>query len=132
MPNNKYVLKNEITSSAKINRLLKTINVNAKEDRDEAQKLLAAAKEALEALQSPIEQNRETGTTYVDSFVKLLNAATLALNQAGNANEKLLKLASLLQKFNSESKKNGNAGVSLNGSLFKTIEDLANKGQSDD
>jgi len=126
-----YILKNEITSPGKIQRLLKTIDTNAKKDREEAQDLLRTVREALSNLDNPIEHNNQTGSTTVDSFTKLINTAILALNQAGIANERLLKLANLLQKYQADTKKTG-SNVNLTGSLFKTIEDLANKGPSDD
>lgn len=126
-----YILKNEITSPAKIQRLLKTIDSNAREDREQAQELLKTVKDVLDALPNPLEVNDQTGITSPDAFTKLITTAISAINQAGIANERLLKLAALLQKYNTGNEKGGK-GVALNGSLFKTIEELANKGQEDD
>lgn len=92
-----YILKNEVTSPSKIQRLLKTIDTNAKHDRKEAQDLLAKVKETLELLTDRLPTDMESGMQSADSFTKLIQTATLALNQAGIANERLLKLAMLLQ-----------------------------------
>jgi hypothetical protein len=74
----------------------------------------------------------ESGMQSADSFTKLIQTATLALNQAGIANERLLKLAMLLQKFHSENIKNGAKTGQLSGSLFASIEKLANQKTDDD
>lgn len=127
MATKNYILKNEITSPSKIQRLLKTIDTNAKHDRKEAQDLLAKVKETLDLLTDRLPTDMESGMQSADSFTKLIQTATLALNQAGIANERLLKLAMLLQKFHAENMKNGTKTGQLNGSLFASIEKLANQ-----
>ena len=127
-----YILKNEITSPAKIQRLLKTIDTNAKDDRKEAQDLLSKVKEALSQLTENLQMDAESGMQSADAFTKLIQSATLALNQAGIANERLLKLAMLLQKFEADKTKQGGKTAQLSGSLFSNIERLANQKSDDD
>jgi hypothetical protein len=74
----------------------------------------------------------ESGMQSADAFTKLIQSATLALNQAGIANERLLKLAMLLQKFEADKAKQGGKTAQLSGSLFSSIEKLANQKSDDD
>jgi mevalonate kinase len=125
-----YVLKNVITSPAKIQRLLKKISVNADTDRDRANKLLDKVEEALKQFLANSTENEEGAN---GEFHKLIQSAVLALNQAGIANERLLKLATLLQKFETDggkgkSKDSGQMG----GSLFANLNKLANSPDEDD
>lgn len=72
----------------KINRLAKQIKVNAEADRDEASDLFERCREKMDEME-------DCG---IDEFTKLISTCATALNQMGVANEKLLKLAGLLQK----------------------------------
>lgn len=122
-----YELKNEITSSKKIQRLLKTIDTNAKEDRKEAKDLLKKVKEELsDYLESPPMDEAGNPLPIGDTFHKLVQSAVLALNQAGIANERLLKLATLLQKFNPSNEKDPLKQKELKGSLFAGLDRLVN------
>jgi hypothetical protein len=127
-----YNLKNEITSPKKIQRLLKKISDNAVEDRNEAQDLLSKVKTALNSfLENPPETDEGEQIIGGDSFHKLIQSAVLALNQAGIANERLLKLASLLQKYVS-GKEKGVKGADVETSLFNTIKELASSNDEED
>lgn len=84
----KYVLKNKVWDEDKLNRLAKKIQDNASEDRAKSEMLYQRAIEAMD--------NLDDGT--LDGFTKLITTCTQALNQMGIANERLLKLAGMLQK----------------------------------
>ena len=114
----KYVLKNKMWDEDKINRLAKDIKANATSDRDVAKELLETCKaEVAEAL-----ANNDK-----EAFTKLISACTQALGQMGSANEKLLKLISILQKhqFNEQNMdlKDPSKGLG-NGSLFSKLDGL--------
>lgn len=126
-----YILKADLSTPAKIQRLLKTIQGNAKDDRSEALELLSAVKAKLRELtESPPEDAEGNPLPIVDTFTKFIQSATLALNQAGVANERLLKLAALLQKFDSKSKDGKKAGEDVNKSLFAQLQKI--QSQDDD
>ena len=120
-----YVLKNSLSTPQKIDRILKTIKTNAEGDRGEAKQLLKEVKDALGELTSRIQQVE--GAESVDAFAKLVQSAATALNMMGNANEKLLKLVAILQKFGeSNSKKDGTDAI-MGGSQFALLSQLAGK-----
>ena len=103
----------------KINRLAKKIQTNAESDRDEALILFEKCKEMMDSL-------AEIGPC-VDDFSKIISSCTQALNQMGVANEKLLKLAGLLQKhafkiMDIDAK--SPEGNQLHGSLFDHLKKL--------
>lgn len=128
-----YELKVEITSPKKIQRLLKTIDTNAKEDRKEAKDLLKKVKEELaDYLQNPPVDENGNPLPIGDTFHKLVQSAVLALNQAGIANERLLKLATLLQKFDSSKEKDPTKVKELKGSLFAGLDKLVNGGKDEE
>jgi len=109
----------------KIDRILKTIKTNAEDDRGEAKQLLKEVKDTLGELTSRIQQVE--GAESVDAFAKLVQSAATALNMMGNANEKLLKLVAILQKFGeSNSKKDGTDAI-MGGSQFALLSQLAGK-----
>lgn len=116
-----YVMKNKMWDEDKINRLAKQIQRNAENDRDEALTLFKDCKEVMSTL--------ALGGPSVDDFSKLISSCTQALNQMGVANEKLLKLAGLLQKhafkvMDIEAK--SPEGNQLTGSLFDQLKKLNN------
>jgi hypothetical protein len=122
-----YVLKKVITTNAKIQRLLKKISINADSDRSRANNLLDKVEKALEDY---LENQNEEQTG--DSFHKLIQSAVLALNQAGIANERLLKLATLLQRFQVQGgPKAKEAAEVTHDSLFSKLQDLANNPADD-
>lgn len=128
-----YELKNAITSEKKIQRLLKTIDTNAKEDRKEAKKLLDKVKTELDDyLENPPVDENGNPVPIGDSFHKLVQSAVLALNQAGIANERLLKLATLLQRFISSADKDPTKAKDLKGSLFSSLDKLVNTGKNEE
>ena len=129
----KYILTADQSSEGKIQRLLKTINSNASSDRKDALELLDQVKSKLKDLveNPPTDENGNVLPT-IDSFTKLIQSASIALNQAGIANEKLLKLATLLQKFYAEKQKGGGADTGkLNSSLFSQLQKISNEDDED-
>lgn len=128
-----YELKVEITSPKKVQRLLKTIDTNAKEDRREAKDLLKKVKDELaDYLQNPPNDENGNPVPIGDTFHKLVQSAVLALNQAGIANERLLKLATLLQKFDSSKEKDPLKVKEMNGSFFAGLAKIADGGKDEE
>ena len=110
-------------SDAKMNRLVKQIKDNAICDRESSKELLEQCKEAMRELGSRVFFDDE-GSASVDAFTKLISAATQSLNQMGTANEKLLKLAQTMQKYQLKEMdidKNSPAAKELNGSFFSNL-----------
>lgn len=128
----KYILTDQ-GSEGKIQRLLKTINTNASSDRKDALGLLDQVKAQLKDLvENPPTDEAGNPLPSIDSFTKLIQSASIALNQAGIANEKLLKLAALLQKFYAEKQKSsGNVSEKLNTSLFSQLQKISNEEDDD-
>jgi hypothetical protein len=119
-----YELKKDLTSTAKVQRIVKTVQVNATKDREIATVLLKKVTQELDSfLASPPEDRN------IDNFVKLVQSSVMALNQMGVANEKLLKLGSLLMKYNSDKSKNKGFSDSddTNKSFFATLKDLTDQ-----
>lgn len=85
-----YVLKREVATPEKINRILKTVLDQNKEDRTEAEQLLKTCKERL----AEVDDNEE--------FSRLIGATTTVLNQMQNCSSKLIKVIELLNKFSNE------------------------------
>ena len=111
-----------MTSDTKVNRILKTIEDQAKADRKEALKLLKGAKETLAEITTKIEISEKTGTQVADAYTSVFNSVILALKEAGVANERLIKLVTAIQKFKSLPGKGGDdEGKSLFASLKKSI-----------
>jgi hypothetical protein len=129
----KYILTADQSSEGKIQRLLKTINTNASNDRKDALELLDQVKAKLKDLvENPPTDEQGNVLPTIDSFTKLIQSASIALNQAGIANEKLLKLATLLQKFYAEKQKSGGADTGkLNSSLFSQLQKISNEDDED-
>lgn len=119
-----YVLKNSIISQPKIDRLLKTIKDNAETDRIEASTLLESIKTEL----SRVEITSDNG---IDQYAKLISAALGAINQMGNANDKLIKLSTIIQKFVQSKKDESDPLKSGSGSFFSQLSSLAGKKDSD-
>lgn len=100
-----YVLKRPMWTDEKMNRLVKEIRDNAKKDRKESEALLEECKAAMQELREgsllQIVTMGSDGETILnaDAFYKLINASTQAINQMGAANERLLKLATTMQKY---------------------------------
>jgi len=130
------VLKNKMWDDVKMNRLTKKIKDNAESDRKEAEALLGSCKEAMGELTSllqfvPVGMDGDS-LQNADTLHKLISAAATALGQMGNANEKLLKLATLLQKYRlkeMDAQKGDIKGGE--GSMFTALSNLAGK-QDDD
>tara|TARA_R110000851_G_scaffold229758_4_gene382484 strand:+ start:2149 stop:2517 length:369 start_codon:yes stop_codon:yes gene_type:complete len=114
----KYVLKNKMWDEDKINRLAKDIKSNANSDRAIAEELLNTCKAEVEEALANDDR---------DAFTKLIAACTQALGQMGSANEKLLKLISILQKHQFKEQdmdmKDPSKGLG-NGSLFSKLDGL--------
>tara|TARA_R100000808_G_C2149761_1_gene158275 strand:- start:1628 stop:1984 length:357 start_codon:yes stop_codon:yes gene_type:complete len=114
-----------------MNRLVKEIKDNAKSDRDAAQQLFEDCKDAMQDLGQARVNFDDNGNPNVDAFTKIIAASTNALGQMGTANEKLLKLAQTMQKYQlKEMDLEGKAGPSqqeLNGSLFSNLNAMLNK-----
>jgi len=106
-----YVLKTSPLNPKKIDRLVKNIEVNSRNDRKEAEEILRQCKERL--------ADDEVG---IDSFSKIVQSAITALNQMGRANELLLKIVQTAQKFNSSSSSSKTS--SSNESFFANLENL--------
>jgi len=122
-----YVLKNPIISKEKVDRLLKTIKDNSESDRIEASELLTDIKNQLQG----IDLSSEDG---LDGYVKLVNTALNAISQMGNANDKLLKLTGIIQKFLQTAAKDGDSeGLGkAAGSFFSQLTALSNKKDDED
>jgi hypothetical protein len=118
-----YILKNKEQTDSKIQRLLKNIKEAAISDRAEANELLASIKAQLSKVIEAGDVDSEEGFN-TDSFVKLIQSAGIALQQAGAANEKLIKLANLLYKMSSSSSASGDKSKkSVFGELGRLIQD---------
>jgi mevalonate kinase len=113
-----------------MNRLVKQIKDNASADRDAATELFNECKAALRDLGTRVDSDEE-GNSNVDAFTKLISASTQALNQMGVSNEKLLKLAQTMQKYQLKEMdlegKTGSASQELKGSFFSNLNSLLNK-----
>ena len=113
-------------------RLIKSIKGNAEGDRKEASELLRLCKSSLQELGSGIQEDA-AGNQNVDSFTKLIGAATQSLSQMGAANEKLLKLAQTMQKYQLKEmdleNKGGKAGSEHNRSMFNSLNALVQEGK---
>tara|TARA_R110000782_G_scaffold184388_2_gene274743 strand:+ start:107710 stop:108120 length:411 start_codon:yes stop_codon:yes gene_type:complete len=128
----RYVLKNKMWDDMKMNRLTKKIKDNAESDRKEAEDLLSSCKEAMGDLTSLLQivsyGEEGSSTQSADTLHKLISAAATALGQMGNANEKLLKLATLLQKYRLKEMDSAKGGTNeLKGSMFTALSQLADK-----
>ena len=114
-------------SDQKMNRLVKQIKDNASADREAATELFNECKTALQDLGIRVDSDEE-GNANVDAFTKLISASTQALNQMGVANEKLLKLAQTMQKYQLKEmdleSKGGGAQSELKGSLFSNLSSM--------
>ena len=126
-----YILKNKMWSDQKMNRLVKEIKDNAKSDRDAAQQLFEDCKTAMQDLGEHRVTFDDNGIPSVDAFTKIIAASTNALGQMGIANEKLLKLAQTMQKYQlKEMDLEGKAGPAqqeLKGSFFSNLNAMLNK-----
>jgi len=114
-----------------MNRLVKEIKENAKADRDAAQQLFEDCKGAMQDLGQSRVNFDEQGNPNVDAFTKIIAASTNALGQMGVANEKLLKLAQTMQKYQlKEMDLEGKAGPAqqeVKGSLFSNLNAMLSK-----
>ena len=126
-----YILKNKMWSDSKMNRLVKEIKDNAKADRDAAQQLFEDCKTAMQDLAGNRVVFDDSGNPNVDAFTKIIAASTNALGQMGVANEKLLKLAQTMQKYQLKEMdlegKGGTAQQELKGSVFSNLNAMLNK-----
>ncbi len=117
-------------SDTKMNRLVKEIKDNAKADRDAALQLFENCKTAMEDLAGNRVVFDDNGNPNVDAFAKIIAASTNALGQMGVANEKLLKLAQTMQKYQlKEMDLEGKSGSSqeLKGSVFSNLNAMLSK-----
>ena len=115
-----------------MNRLAKQIKDNAVSDRKEAEALLAKCKEAMSDLTGLLQLismgEDATPIQSADTLHKLISAAAISLTQMGNANEKLLKVASLLQKYRLKEMDNDKtSGNDQKNSLFNSLTALTNQ-----
>lgn len=92
MPRN-YVLKKEYLNKDSVNRLIKSIIDNAKEDRDEAKFFLSEAKERIEA-----------GITTNDEFSRVATAASQLLSKLQDSSINLVKAMDAIIKYMSITK----------------------------
>ena len=126
-----YILKNKMWSDQKMNRLVKEIKENAKADRDAAHQLFEDCKTAMQDLAGNRVVFDDNGNPNVDAFTKIIAASTNALGQMGVANEKLLKLAQTMQKYQlKEMDLEGKAGPAqqeLKGSVFSNLNAMLSK-----
>ena len=120
----------------KINRLAKEVQKNAFADRAESEALLTTCKTAMTELVSllqdvPVGIGENAITVQnADTLHKLISAASTALSQMGSANEKLLKLATFLQKFRfkeMDGEVTGPKGQELKGSMFSSLKSMLDK-----
>jgi hypothetical protein len=126
-----YILKNSPADRKKLDKVLKAIQDNAYSDREEAADLLAKVKNEIESLANP--ETIVEGMPSVDTFIKLIQTAAIALNQMGAANEKLLKFVAVCQKFESnKGSKSADKADGVGSSLFNQLSklDKATKGQA--
>ncbi len=118
-------------SDQKMNRLVKEIKENAKADREAAKELFEDCKSAMSDLAGNIVVFDDNGTPNVDAFTKVISASTNALSQMGIANEKLLKLAQTMQKYQlKEMDVHSKAGPSqqdIKGSFFSNLNAMLGK-----
>mgnify|MGYP003138032735 FL=1 len=118
-------------SDAKMNRLVKEIKENAKSDRQAAIELFQDCKSAMQDLAGNRVSFDDNGNPNVDAFTKIIAASTNALGQMGVANEKLLKLAQTMQKYQlKEMDLEGKAGPAqqeLKGSFFSNLNAMLGK-----
>lgn len=91
-----YTLKTSQTSKESIDRLLKNIQNNARNDREAGEKVLVEANKLIADL---ISEDFESPVNKTIALTNAINSSVQALNQIGKANESLIKLASILQKF---------------------------------
>jgi len=126
-----YILKNKMWSDQKMNRLVKDIKTNANADREAAQQLFEDCKEAMSDLGQHRVNFDDNGNPNVDAFTKIIAASTNALGQMGVANEKLLKLAQTMQKYQLKEMdlegKGGPAQQELKGSFFSNLNAMLGK-----
>jgi len=126
-----YILKNKMWSDQKMNRLVKEIKNNANADREAAQQLFEECRTAMQDLGDHRVSFDDNGNPTVDAFTKIIAASTNALGQMGVANEKLLKLAQTMQKYQlKEMDLEGKAGPAqqeLKGSFFSNLNAMLNK-----
>lgn len=119
-------------SDQKMNRLVKIIKGNAESDRKEASDLLDSCKSSLRDLGGGLQEDGN-GNPTVDMFTKLIGAATQSLSQMGAANEKLLKLAQTMQKYQLKEmdleSKGGKAGNEHHRSMFNSLNALVQEGK---
>ena len=117
-------------SDQKMNRLVKQIKTNADNDRDSARELFDECKSALQDIGNRVGFDAE-GNASVEAFTKLITASTQTLNQMGIANEKLLKLAQTMQKYQLKEMdlegKGGAKAQELKGSLFSNLNAMISK-----
>jgi len=110
-----------------MNRLVKQIKDNAMSDRNSALQLFEECKGALGDIGNRIVFDIE-GNPSADTFAKLISASTQALTQMGAANEKLLKLAQTMQRYQLKEmdmdKSSGTAAHELKGSLFSNLNSM--------
>ncbi len=118
-------------SDHKMNRLVKEIKDNATSDRDSAKELFEDCKNAMEDLAGNRVSFDDNGVPNVDAFTKIINASTNALSQMGIANEKLIKLAQTMQKYQLKEMdlegKSGPANQELKGSFFSNLNAMLEK-----
>jgi hypothetical protein len=119
-----------MTGHAKVQRLLKRIEDNAKSDRAEANELLKKAKASISDILAQSADD-ENGLD-VDSLTKLIQAAVTALNQSGSANEKLLKLVAIIQRSVAGVKTKDPASPGKAASPFETLAFLTSNKNEDD
>tara|TARA_Y100001937_G_C7094568_1_gene319498 strand:+ start:391 stop:747 length:357 start_codon:yes stop_codon:yes gene_type:complete len=111
--------------------LVKEIKDNATSDRDSAKELFEDCKNAMEDLAGNRVSFDDNGVPNVDAFTKIINASTNALSQMGIANEKLIKLAQTMQKYQLKEMdlegKSGPANQELKGSFFSNLNAMLEK-----
>ena len=114
-----------------MNRLVKEIKENAKSDRDAALELFEDCKAAMQDLAGNRVVFNDDGVPNVDAFSKIIAASTNALGQMGVANEKLLKLAQTMQKYQLKEMdlegKGAGSQQEIKGSLFSNLNAMLNK-----
>jgi predicted transcriptional regulator len=131
-----YNLKRTLITKDQIDRLVKTVLNNAKEDRVEAKQLLARCKQELEdPTQTAAVTNEETGVVYVDGFAKIMGATISALGAQISSNEKLVRIMEKIHKFLEKPLKdaknpNGEMDAHLS-SLVDSLKDEITDGEED-
>ena len=124
----KYTLKTNAATPAKINRLIKAVKDNAIKDRKKSEELLAKVSNTFEQIHSNFDSEDNEG---VKIYTEIAKTVIQAINSNGAANEKLLKIATLMQRFIEKddlSKKGKAPGF---GSLFKEVQLLADEDNDD-